>query len=51
MLLEMRKKIDDEISAETGPVRDSELKKPETIFTRTDFESALKKASRKIPAK
>jgi hypothetical protein len=47
-LVKMRKNIDKEISTATGPVQDSELKKPETTFTRADFEAALKKASRKI---
>ena len=44
----MRKDIDEEISAETGPVADSELQRPSATFTKDDFETALKKASRKI---
>ena len=47
-LVAMRKKIDQDISAASGSVQDSELKKPDHAFTRKDFEAALKKASRKI---
>ena len=47
-LVKMRKDIDEEISAETGPVADSELQRPSATFTKDDFETALKKASRKI---
>ena len=47
-LLAMRKKIDAEIASERGPVPDSELQKPGHVFTKLDFEAALKMASRKI---
>ena len=47
-LVEMRNEVDKEIANESGPTQDSELKKPDHVFTKQDFETALKKASRKI---
>jgi hypothetical protein len=45
-LIEMRKHFDAEGKKQNLPVADSELDKPR-VFTRDDFEAALKKASRK----
>jgi hypothetical protein len=50
-LVAMRRKIDKDIAKERGPVADSELGKPEHVFTKKDFESALKNASRKVTPK
>jgi hypothetical protein len=50
-LANMRKQLDEEITRENGPVQDSELKKPEHVLTKQEFESVLKKASRKITPK
>jgi hypothetical protein len=52
-LIEMRKKFEDDLTAENAPVQDSLLKrkaKTEPI-TRADFEDVLKKVSRKIAPK
>ena len=52
-LVDMRKKTDEEIAKENLPTPDSTLRKQklEQVFTKTDFEAALKKASRKIKPK
>jgi hypothetical protein len=47
-LAEMRKQVDQEIAKRDGPTQDSDLKKPEPSFTQDDFESALKKVTRKV---
>lgn len=48
-LVAMRKKFDDEVGVERGPVMDSELdpEPQEQPFTQEDFKAALKKVSRK----
>ncbi len=50
-LVAMRRKIDKDIARERGPVIDSELEKPGHVFTKQDFEDALKKSTRKIEKK
>jgi len=48
-LVEMRKQEDEKIAAEKAPTTDAVLgKKTEKDFTQSDFETALKKASRKV---